>query len=199
VHERLITFYTDAEKETPPTTVRIKTVGQGLYDVTVQTPDGIQELHDVSSELTSGSTITSTIDSSLLRTTIVTQPTPSVAASSHLGEQVHVFHGGRKITLTLPTPKWLEELGGAAEQDSSKFILRSPMPSLVVDVRVKVGDKVEKGHGLVILESMKTETLMRSDISGVVVSVAGSRGEMVKEGQELVIVEAVESTSESKE
>lgn len=70
------------------------------------------------------------------------------------------------------------------------------MPSLVVDVRIKVGDKVEKGQGLIVLESMKTETLMRSEISGVVIMVAAHGGEMVKEGQELAIVESAEEAKE---
>ena len=190
MHERVITLLTDSGSESSSVTVHIKTVGPGLYDLTIQTADSSHEFRNVSSKLASSAMIVSTIDSSLMRTTIVSQSTTSL---SHPGEQIHVFHDGRKVTLTLPAPRWLQEATGEV-QDSSKFTLRSPMPSLVVDVRVKVGDKVEKGQGLVVLESMKTETLMRSDISGVVVSVGAHRGEMVKEGQELVVVEAVEAS-----
>jgi len=63
------------------------------------------------------------------------------------------------------------------------------MPSLVVEVRVKVGDKVEKGQAIVVLESMKTETVLRTDVAGVVKTIGCLKGEMVEEGKELVDIE----------
>ena len=66
------------------------------------------------------------------------------------------------------------------------------MPSLVVDVRVKLGDRVEKGQAIVVLESMKTETVLRADVAGVVKAVGCKNGEMVEEGRELVEIEGDE-------
>jgi len=63
------------------------------------------------------------------------------------------------------------------------------MPSLIVELRVKVGDRVEKGQGVVILESMKTETILRADTAGVVKSVGCIPGEQVEEGRVLVEIE----------
>lgn len=64
------------------------------------------------------------------------------------------------------------------------------MPSLVVEVKVKVGDKVEKGQVVVVLESMKTETVLRAGVDGVVKVVGCKSGEMVEEGRELVDIDA---------
>lgn len=66
------------------------------------------------------------------------------------------------------------------------------MPSVVVDVKVKVGEKVTKGQAIVILESMKTETVLRTERAGRVVSVACKKGEMVSEGKELVEIADIE-------
>jgi len=66
------------------------------------------------------------------------------------------------------------------------------MPSLVVEVKVKVGDKVEKGQAVVVLESMKTETVLRASVDGVVKAVGCKNGEMVEEGRELVDIDAGE-------
>ena len=66
------------------------------------------------------------------------------------------------------------------------------MPSLVVDVRVKLGDRVEKGQAIIVLESMKTETVLRADVAGVVKAVGCKNGEMVEEGRELVEIEGDE-------
>jgi len=63
------------------------------------------------------------------------------------------------------------------------------MPSVVVDIRVQVGDEVKQGQAVIILESMKTETVLRAEREGKVRSIACSKGEMVEEGRELVIFE----------
>jgi len=68
------------------------------------------------------------------------------------------------------------------------------MPSLVVEVKVKLGDRVEKGQAVVVLESMKTETVLRAVSSGTVKAVGCKNGEMVEEGRELVDIEEDEST-----
>jgi 3-methylcrotonyl-CoA carboxylase alpha subunit len=66
------------------------------------------------------------------------------------------------------------------------------MPSLVVEVRVAVGEHVKKGQAVVVLESMKTETVLRAPADGVVKAVGCVKGEMVEEGKELVDIEESE-------
>lgn len=109
-------------------------------------------------------------------------------------ERLHVFYAGHKTTLVLPTPKWLLSLGGDV-LGAGKGALKAPMPSVVVEVKVNVGDKVEKGQAVVVLESMKTETVLRAEVDGVVKSVGCAKGEMVEEGRELVDIETAEQSS----
>jgi len=90
--------------------------------------------------------------------------------------------------LTVTPPQWLQSLG--ADVASAKGVLKAPMPSLVVELKVKVGDRVEKGQAVVVLESMKTETSLRASFAGVVKAVGCRAGEMVEEGRELVDIEA---------
>lgn len=100
-------------------------------------------------------------------------------------EKLHIFNGGAKTTLVIPSPKWLLSLGGDV-LNAAKGSLKAPMPSLVVEVRVKIGDRVEKGQAIVVLESMKTETVLRTDVAGVVKAIGCEKGQMVEEGRELV-------------
>ena len=73
---------------------------------------------------------------------------------------------------------------------AGKGALKAPMPSLVIEVKVNVGDKVEKGQAVVVLESMKTETVLRAEVDGVIKVIGCKNGEMVEEGRELVSIEA---------
>ena len=54
--------------------------------------------------------------------------------------------------------------------DMSRFLL-CPMPGLVTAIHVSVGDKVEAGQPLAIVEAMKMENILRAEKSGVVKSV----------------------------
>jgi 3-methylcrotonyl-CoA carboxylase alpha subunit len=134
-------------------------------------------------------TLYSVINGIKLYTTIVSQPPsptpPTASVSTTTAERLHIFFGGHKTTLLLPAPKWLQEKGNAVLK-AAKGGIRAPMPSLVVDVKVSPGDKVERGQAIVILESMKTETVLRADSAGVVKSVGCKKGEMVEEGKEFV-------------
>jgi propionyl-CoA carboxylase alpha chain len=51
--------------------------------------------------------------------------------------------------------------------DMSRFLL-CPMPGLVTAIHVSVGDKVEAGQPLAIVEAMKMENILRAEKSGVV-------------------------------
>lgn len=73
--------------------------------------------------------------------------------------------------------------------------MRAPMPSVVVEVKVRVGDVVKKGDIVVVLESMKTETVLRAAVGGTVENVGCVAGEMIEEGKELVGIHTEEKES----
>jgi pyruvate carboxylase subunit B len=63
------------------------------------------------------------------------------------------------------------------------------MPGLVVRVSVGVGDKVEAGQGVVVMEAMKMENELRATAAGTVRSVEVSPGTAVEKGALLVALE----------
>ncbi len=68
--------------------------------------------------------------------------------------------------------------------------LTAPMNGSIVRVLIEVGQSVEAGTLLVVLEAMKMEHSIRADKAGVVTAVQCSEGEMVSEGAVLVEIEA---------
>ena len=60
--------------------------------------------------------------------------------------------------------------------DLSKFLL-SPMPGLLVKLNVAVGDKVEEGQELAVIEAMKMENSLRALQAGTVSNVSAAVGD----------------------
>ena len=69
--------------------------------------------------------------------------------------------------------------------DMSKFLL-SPMPGLLVDVAVTVGQKVEAGQRLAAIEAMKMENVLVATQDGVVAEVMAAKGESLAVDQEIL-------------
>lgn len=75
-----------------------------------------------------------------------------------------------------------------AAKESGEFILYAPMPGLVRGVPLQIGQEVEKGQGLVILEAMKMENELRAPRVGVVRDIHVKPGDAVEQGQALVVI-----------
>lgn len=71
----------------------------------------------------------------------------------------------------------------------SKSGIKSPLPGVILDIKVKEGDTVKRGQTLLILEAMKMENDIKSDRDGKVTSVKVSKGESILEGTDLIIIE----------
>jgi biotin carboxyl carrier protein len=67
--------------------------------------------------------------------------------------------------------------------------LRAPMPGLIVQLRVRVGDTVVAGAGLVVMEAMKMENELRTASAGRVRAVHVTVGAAVEKGALLVELE----------
>ncbi len=63
------------------------------------------------------------------------------------------------------------------------------MPGTIVDVKAKVGDAVEAGDALLIIEAMKMENEIQAPISGVVISVHVEKGDNVAPDETLVEIQ----------
>ena len=84
-----------------------------------------------------------------------------------------LFHQGKQHRLRIGTPGWIAKALGV--QDMAHSVL-APMPCKILRVEVSVGEEVRKDQALVVIESMKMETVIRSPQDGVVSKVVHQAG-----------------------
>jgi propionyl-CoA carboxylase alpha chain len=73
----------------------------------------------------------------------------------------------RALVCTPQTAKLLERLPEKPKPDTSKLVI-SPMPGLVVSMDVDVGQQVEEGEAVCVVEAMKMQNIIRAEATGTV-------------------------------
>ncbi|KAL1131452.1 hypothetical protein AAG570_011069 [Ranatra chinensis] len=71
-------------------------------------------------------------------------------------------------------------------QKGVKGQVGAPMPGTIVELRVKIGDTVEKGTPLIVISAMKMEMIVQAPIAGTIKSIDASVG-MKLEGEDLLL------------
>ena len=67
--------------------------------------------------------------------------------------------------------------------------IKTPLPGVIIDVKVNVGDTVKKGDTVVVLEAMKMENNINADRDGKVVAILVAKGDTVADGAALIVLE----------
>lgn len=64
----------------------------------------------------------------------------------------------------------------------------APLPGTINEIKVKVGDKVNAGDTVVVLEAMKMQNNIDAETSGTITSINVNKGDAVMEGDTLVTI-----------
>lgn len=103
-------------------------------------------------------------------------PAPSVVADT-----------GPAVATPAPAPTPKPEPRPPAGPVEGEPIL-APIPGLILDVKVKVGETVDAGQTVAIMEAMKMENSLVSHVSGTVQDVRVQKGSEVSTGDVIMIV-----------
>ena len=71
---------------------------------------------------------------------------------------------------------------------SRPVAVRTPLPGVILEISVKVGDTVKRGQKVAILEAMKMENVINADRDGKVTEIKVNKGDSVLEGADILII-----------
>lgn len=146
-------------EDAPRYQVQIRQTGRDVFDITVngRTFESVRSHFDVHTRL-----VQSFFNHTRLDTTVIQDEDTIVA-----------FQRGRQYRLTAPRESWMDKALGV--KDVANSVL-APMPCKVLRVEVQEGQEVEKDQPLVVIESMKMETVIRSPHRGTISRVVHKAG-----------------------
>lgn len=103
---------------------------------------------------------------------------------------VFKINGGRyEVKIADQFDQTINRLGLTAHASTKFKDVKAPMPGLVLEVMVELGQSVSKGDSLLILEAMKMENVLKSPGAGVVKAIKVAKGAAVNKNQILLEME----------
>ncbi len=102
---------------------------------------------------------------------------------------IHLWHNGQQLSVS-PVEARSRRRTSAGAGD-----LSAQMPGQVMDVRVRVGQRVAAGAVLMVLEAMKMEIRVTAPNEGIVSALHVAAGQIVQRGQRLIDLQPVDTAS----
>jgi len=108
-------------------------------------------------------------------------------------DRIDVIVGG--VTYSIATARPRKGRPRPDEDEEAHFengiwLLRSPQTGSVVDIRVALGDRVEQGAILMVVEAMKMQNELLSRVAGSVSAIKADKGQRVENGSVLMEISA---------
>ena len=94
-----------------------------------------------------------------------------------------------KPAVAKPTGAAAPATAAPAAAPVSGNAIKTPLPGVIIDVKVNVGDTVTKGQTVVVLEAMKMENNINADRDGKVAAIQVAKGDTVADGAVLIVLE----------
>ena len=99
---------------------------------------------------------------------------------------VKVNNNTYEVAISNPLDELIKSMG--IERGKTKVVnaIKAPMPGLILEISVEVGQAVKENDPLLILEAMKMENSFLSPRDGIIKSIAVVKGNAVDKGQLLI-------------
>ncbi len=119
---------------------------------------------------------------------------------SYTAEVLNADHKAKVLTIRVNSTKYevsvkdrfdilLAKMGMDKLAEDKVLDIKAPMPGMVLDILVEVGQEIKKGDPIVVLEAMKMENVLKSPSDSKVKSINAEKGKAVEKNQVLVVFE----------
>ena len=99
---------------------------------------------------------------------------------------VKVNNNTYEVVISDALDQLIDKMGFSTNGSKQVDAIYAPMPGLLLDINVTVGQEVLKDDPLFILEAMKMENSIVSPRDGVIKSISGNKGDAVEKNQLLI-------------
>ena len=89
---------------------------------------------------------------------------------------------------TAPAAQTAAQTATASAPQGKGEVVTAPLPGVILDIKVKVGDAVKAGQTVAVLEAMKMENEIESTANGTVTAVNAGKGDSVLEGAAIITI-----------
>lgn len=89
---------------------------------------------------------------------------------------------------TAPAAQTAAQTATASAPQGKGEVVTAPLPGVILDIKVKVGDAVKAGQTVAVLEAMKMENEIEATASGTVTAVNAGKGDSVLEGAAIITI-----------
>lgn len=89
---------------------------------------------------------------------------------------------------TAPAAQTATQTATASAPQGKGEVVTAPLPGVILDIKVKVGDVVKAGQTVAVLEAMKMENEIEATASGTVTAVNAGKGDSVLEGAAIITI-----------
>jgi biotin carboxyl carrier protein len=107
-------------------------------------------------------------------------------------DQFKVLVGGNNFDITVRTAlqeKAFKLLENSSVQHNHHTDVKAPMPGLILKIKKNVGENVEQGESVIILEAMKMENDLKAPASGLIEKIFVTEGSAVEKGTKLLSID----------
>ena len=92
------------------------------------------------------------------------------------------------VAAAAPAPAPAARPAAPAAPAGAGAAVKAPLPGTISSINVKVGDKVNVGDTVLVLEAMKMQNNIEAENSGTITSILVSQGDSVMEGATLLTI-----------
>ena len=108
------------------------------------------------------------------------------------GDKYSLFVNGNSvetITRTELQEKAASLINAATTSTNQKVEIKAPMPGLILKIKKSVGEIINQGESILILEAMKMENDLKAPVTGLIKEISVVEGNAVEKGDKLFSIE----------